>query len=390
MATTSVSSSLSSKPTSILRRNGNERSNSQTSVSFKASLDKFCQPNRNHDSDDMYDSDGQEHSIVQPNDRLKEDRINEREIDKIDPEGFQGEEKHSHDLSLKKEAGVLDYPVEAFNMDEEREGGEGFFDGDTYVFRREKKEQDAWLDGLDEKDTIALPSQPPELSTDDATDERTKEETCGDLAKLLMPGESVLSALKRHGEILKKEKKRKVIEKSSRDYIVKDDKPNANKSVSAAGLMVAQISDMADQLFTRGDLEAYERNRSDLLKMAGIQDDGSSKKRSYFEISQDKEVKREQSSTTGKKFQWEYRGNEDNKVHGPFTTEQMIHWISKGYFVKEQAVDTRKIIKESAKDETTDDADDLISDLLEDDDEQKSDNEEEWVKSDKIDFSLYL
>jgi hypothetical protein len=40
-------------------------------------------------------------------------------------------------------------PVEPFNMDAEKESGLGYFDGDTYIFRKKvvEGEEDAWLDG---------------------------------------------------------------------------------------------------------------------------------------------------------------------------------------------------------------------------------------------------
>ena len=43
-------------------------------------------------------------------------------------------------------------PIEPFNMTSEREDGSGYFDGDTYVFRRgnPEEEEDAWLDNLDQ------------------------------------------------------------------------------------------------------------------------------------------------------------------------------------------------------------------------------------------------
>ena len=50
-------------------------------------------------------------------------------------------------------------PVEPFNLKAEREGGEGYFDGDSYVFRKLEdggraldEEPDPWLDGLGGRD----------------------------------------------------------------------------------------------------------------------------------------------------------------------------------------------------------------------------------------------
>ena len=67
-------------------------------------------------------------------------------------DGFQGEEVADEKFSLSASNESGDCPIEPFNLKSEREDGEGYFDGDTYVFRRGKgdEEEDAWLDNLND------------------------------------------------------------------------------------------------------------------------------------------------------------------------------------------------------------------------------------------------
>ncbi|KAL3789756.1 hypothetical protein HJC23_006749 [Cyclotella cryptica] len=89
---------------------------------------------------------------------------------------------------------------------------------------------------------------------------------------------------------------------------------------------------------------------------------------------------------------WEYKLNEDGAIHGPFTSRQMLEWTSCGYFVGASAVDIRQVGSGKAGDvnEKTD-VDDLMADLMEDEEvsEEKT-RSNEWMRSDAVDFNLYL
>jgi hypothetical protein len=55
--------------------------------------------------------------------------------------------------SLMAETDDNDIPIEPFNMKAESTDGTGYFEGDTYVFRKIKNvETDAWLESLDNAD----------------------------------------------------------------------------------------------------------------------------------------------------------------------------------------------------------------------------------------------
>ena len=118
---------------------------------------------------------------------------------------------------------------------------------------------------------------------------------------------------------------------------------------------------------------------------------------------------------------WEYKGNEDGVIHGPYTSRQMLDWTSCGYFVGDSSVDIRRVLVRDppgvtstpgngtidgndAEDDVKADVDDLMADLLEDDDSDNADTikeescvtdadtnkESSWSRSDRVDFSLYL
>jgi CD2 antigen cytoplasmic tail-binding protein 2 len=112
--------------------------------------------------------------------------------------------------------------------------------------------------------------------------------------------------------------------------------------------------------------------------------------------------------------EWEYMGNEDGQVHGPFSTADMIGWTQAGYFIGDQAVQVRSIIttSDAATNNNNNQAslqDDLLADLMDDDDDQQ-DGEHvngsktsssatttpptvvrgEWVSSNQVRFASYV
>ena len=98
---------------------------------------------------------------------------------------------------------------------------------------------------------------------------------------------------------------------------------------------------------------------------------------------------------------WEYRGSADGAIHGPYTSRQMLEWTSCGYFVGESAVDIRKVgsseeTSSGAKENLKTDVDDLLADLDDDDDgDEKAETQTategaSWMRSDRVDFSLYI
>jgi hypothetical protein len=117
-------------------------------------------------------------------------------------------------------------------------------------------------------------------------------------------------------------------------------------------------------------------------------------------------------NSSSKGTEWEYRGNEDYAIHGPYKTEQMLEWIKAGYFIGPMAVDVRMIngvtvtvtaVTDAATASNNTSTEEVVDDLLGDLDSD-DDNEDgvkagergvdatvpEWQRSDEIDFSMYL
>ena len=366
-------------------------------------------------------------------------------------------------------------PVEPFNLKAEREGGEGYFDGDTYVFRRLEEggramdeEPDAWLDELGGRDAndgqagggtggIARLSnakttkkKQPTLDLDDVS----HEELCSRIAALLAGDkETVARGLKRYGDVIARDRKRrqKLAKKRRRGAGNKDggeeagedgmdaqgkttDEDDGAGGVAAAQRALSDLTDLADAVLMGGDGEVYSRTKEELVRMSSVADTnveedhlaGHKRKRNYFggaggdandddkgdgSTSKMAKVAGGAPVQADKKapVQWEYRGNQDQQIHGPYTTEQMLGWIQAGYFVGEAAVDVRRVASANGvgggagndaaakKAAETATADDLMADLMDSDDDEggeaakvETDAANEWQRSDKVDFNSYL
>lgn len=389
-------------------------------------------------------------------------------------------------------AGNASCPVEPFNMDAEKEGGMGYFDGDTYVFRQNKKpidgEEDAWLDGSSDDEeggsgkagggilnSTAVWKPPSKSKTDDPSKRKAKfvseddspEQLGRRLATLLQSdNETVMTALTRYGttirdlqsqqqSIEKKSqlKRRKRKSKSTHGAKEDGDSTSDKKALDAEASFedgsnpdvmkelkrkmeqtretVEELTEITDALLFGGETEAYELTKMDWIhryKLAEYFPNSSlaqPKRPNSFDIEQAHTQKKsrvgyfdtdinntddnsEQQRTASPKppmceVTWEYKGNEDGIIHGPYTSRQMLEWITCGYFIGESAVDIRRVGSASVSNKSKDgddakaDVDDLMADLLDDDDDDEvapkknaSSTTSCWMRSDEVDFSSYL
>ena len=290
-------------------------------------------------------------------------------------------------------------PIEPFNMNAEREDGEGYFDGETYVFRRNRDEgeEDAWLDNLD--DEKITPSdgmasfavrRSDNSDTNTQDDNLTKDEIYLQIIELLgFEDETVIQALGRYGNIIKRERKNN------------NDTSNRSSSAKRALDRLTELSNVMMMKFEESMI--YEKSKKDIVESLKSFSTAISKKRaSYFDSENDQSVKE---STEVKKrkganenatqpIMWAYKGNQDNEIHGPYTSRQMLDWINAGYFVGSMAVDVYKVdAKDSKEQENNEKAvDDLLGDLEDSDDDSHSNEDKniEWMRSDQIDFSSYI
>ena len=330
-------------------------------------------------------------------------------------------------------------PVEPFNMDAEKEGGLGYFDGDTYIFRKNRVEgeEDAWLDGVEDENEEETSNTKGGLDSmsiwkpkDGVSDGRRKasryvndgesqEEIGARIVALLEKEETVMMALRRHGSTLrhlqqreqKLQKKNGLKKRKAKTGSVEQNSHNdgldeVKNEIKQIRETVEELTELADALLFEGETDAYDLTKADWIHRFKL--DGNAKRPAAESLTNGATVKKSRHnyfggnaaastaapSTTDTTTQnsnkleqaimWEYKGNEDGSIHGPFTSKQMLEWTSCGYFVGDSAVDIRQI----GKTEDKTDADDLMADLMDDDDEKTEANE--WMRSDAVDFNAYL
>lgn len=312
-----------------------------------------------------------------PNKKAKKDERNLDELDDVDewqPESEEDQLRHRRyqqqrrnhraDDSLE-ETEITDtttlasegVAIEPFHMDNERNDGSGYFEGDTYVFRRNQEASDAWLESIGEDTAdVSRIKQSTSLTTVSENSEWSDQDLYAKiLPNLLSPtsktDETVTQALVRYGRLL------------------------TNKSASPTNRQtwkdaLEDITEASSELFSRGKTDVYDLPRStvrDRLPKPVVT--------------------------------WEYQGRQDRQIHGPYTTAQMQGWIQQGFFVGDSAVLVRTTsTKTEAPKPKPSMQDDLLSDLLDDDDEgdekePAADKVEkpggEWKMSDRVDFSDY-
>lgn len=323
-------------------------------VSYKQSPAKRSRMSRptNDDDDDEWeasDDEDDEHARAIHQAHLK------RRYRDIDDGDDNDNDKDNAMTSLAAE-GIA---IEPFHMKQEQNDGTGFFDGDTYVFRRDNKEEtDAWLDSLPESSsaTTTVRSNKRIAARDDASDNMDQIEPTqlyANMIPLVSESETVLKAIARYGNSMKR-----------------TPKGDCNTMAHDA---LNTLTTASNSLLLRGQVDIYEMTVQDLINL--MPPEKIPADTLAFDHTKD--------------FQWEYEGRHDGKIHGPFTTSDMLAWIQAGYFVGESAVNVRTVTKKKIPKSMHDD---LMDDLMGDDDDQNASVEYErgkWVSSDQINFERY-
>ena len=288
--------------------------------------------------------------------------------------------------------------IEPFNMEQEKNDGSGYFDGDTYIFRRNKDdgEPDAWLDSLNENDGQRTTSK----STDDDSNEESNDELTNPMdewkpealyAKILpfvSDTETITQAIVRYGNIIKRNKgeKKKKKNDANGDTSGKSNDDEKNASTSMAQQALNDLTEASNALLLQGHVDIYQKTRTDLLKLLPSTTTIATQQKGDIPV------------------KWEYQGSQDGKIHGPYTTQEMMGWIKAGYFVGPSAVKIRTVRPKTKQQEGSEAKEqlssaelqnDMLSDLMDDDDDdgKKSSVDElvkgEWLMSDQVDFSKY-
>lgn len=259
-------------------------------------------------------------------DELEDDDDDDREAT-VFKRNIEGEEEESNEKF--NEAGV---PIEPFNMRNEREGG--FIDENmNYVFKKEEEEVDAWVSGLDEatlEEAIGQAAmaekkkaakQAAEDDKEDDLEFKSESQLKIELLTFMQPGETISSTLKRLSgkPVLKNHIQGEVKRRTApgKQHAAAD-LNDQNKKLSAAQQnkiarenksQIDRVTDLADHLISSGLTGIYSMT---------------------YEAIHASTVK------------WEYKGADD-KIYGPFTSQQISEWKSQGFFSGPTSVLMRRV-----------------------------------------------
>lgn len=229
--------------------------------------------------------------------------------------------------------------LDAFNMKTEQE--EGRFDAQGNFVRKAADpdaQHDSWLEGLSKKDM---------KKAKEAADKRHEEMfkkaieddavLTSDVLKGLIPhlerGETVLEALARLGKgQAKKKPKWQAKNKAKRNGVdamdVDAEKEAEDPTEMRRREAVESITNAANQLLTRGQLDVYDAEREVLMRQY---------RRETGEdwIDRPVEAHEEGPNDSMELKQWEYRwsdARDGGETHGPYDGAMMVSWNDAGYF----------------------------------------------------------
>jgi CD2 antigen cytoplasmic tail-binding protein 2 len=404
--------------------------NNKRSVRFSESTDAMPPTKRSrpiNDDDDGGDDDDNDRKLAAKpliKKKKKEDRMNEDELDDIDDwKGDDDDDDNIADVDIPSEKQLLEakrqrrqqrdsefnsgdthidaetslasegVQIEPFHMRNEETDGTGYFDGDTFVFRRNDQdgdEPDAWADSLRDEngnpttDLAKVPATSTSVtsrSAQDELDDLTKEQLYERILPLVSDTETVARAIRRYGQLVKHRHK----QKQKRGTAAKDDNEN-----DVAKSSLDDLTGVSNALLLKGEVNIYDTTRESILRMLP-----SSPKNAAAAAAAESEIP--------KNVTWEYMGNQDNQLHGPFTSEQMLAWTKSGYFVGAQRVKIRYIHHQQPDQEKEEVStkDDLLADLMDDDEEEEPPSKKtktansvvvrgEWMWSNEVDYQKYL
>ena len=335
---------------------------------------------RKEDDDDNQDNDGivpSEHDLLEAKRRRRQKRT----------EGVDGTSTTIDDTTSLATEGIA---IEPFHMRREESDGAGYFDGDTYVWRKNDPNEtpDAWLDSLNDdannnKSSSAIAYSVPKAARKEreplgeSMDDLSKEQLYKKILPLISGTETITQAVRRYGKICKQNQQRK-----NDDGGATSSKEEAYK---AAKTCLDELTGCANALLLKGEVDIYDTRRQTILsKHVPLTEFTGEEEEKKIAAPQQKQPPAD----------WEYMGNQDGKIHGPYTTEQMMGWMKAGYFVGQQKVKIRTIRKKELSTE-----EDLLNDLMDDDEEEedRGNNSDvantikgDWQWSDEINMASYL
>ncbi|XP_041092878.1 LOW QUALITY PROTEIN: CD2 antigen cytoplasmic tail-binding protein 2 [Polyodon spathula] len=307
-----------------------------------------------------------------------------KKYDILDHDDIEGQESATVDV----DEGVRITP---FNLNDEME--EGHFDSEgNYFLKKEEQIRDHWLDNIDWVQIKERPNVPRNVAklaakrrVDDqeegkgkrgeeeeeeermeegeqaeeerkeAEEEDSEEEALGQadrkaliqgMIRLMLPGETVVNALRRLGG-LKKERTRQWRKKKGGE----EEEEEGKKSEGGDKALLERLTGLADRLVACGEYEIYQHTFEKLAhqlkimeKEGGDEDDGDEDDDDLDAFAEkidesknggkEKESGRERKTGMDEEVMWEYRwdNKENSEMYGPFTSQQMQGWQDEGYF----------------------------------------------------------
>merc|ERR1719343_680814 len=173
--------------------------------------------------------------------------------------------------------------------------------------------------------------------------------------------ESIMDAIRRYGNFVTT----KSNSKNRRKQPKQQQTDETSRRIKISKSNIDNLTGAANALLLKGEVDIYDKTKRDILR--GFP---SLMKQVYGNVDT-------MTSLKTSNLKWEYQGNEDSQLHGPYTTEQIIAWVRSGYFVGTQRVKIRTIcIQKHSVEEKVEPQppteDDLLADLMDNEDIDKA------------------
>ncbi|RDI82601.1 hypothetical protein Vi05172_g7307 [Venturia inaequalis] len=231
----------------------------------------------------------------------------------------------------KKHAPKLD----AFNMRSENEEGR-FDETGNYIRKANDPEgrHDLWLEGVSKKDMkkakdAADKREEERRAKNRADDALLTSDLLSALIRKLDKGETTLEALARLGRGAPKKKPKWANKNKNKKQNADEDMDidaTEDPAETQRKATVEEITEAADQLLTRGQVEIYDQEREILMRQYRRETGEDWKDPAAQNDDDDEEPKT-----------WEYRwadGREGEVIHGPYDGLTMRAWNEAGYFLE--------------------------------------------------------
>lgn len=278
----------------------------------------------------------------------------DEEVD--DDDGVKDDEKYvlrEEDLEGQEEA-TIDFDegikITPFNLKEEME--EGHFDAEgNYFEKKEEVIRDEWLDSLDWVKIKERGEQFQNYISDDkfedADEPAVQINTMKDILGIILPGETVLKALRRLGG---KESGRS--SSASARWQPKGKKPKAldDSSTQEDKQQLLKLTELADYLLQKGNFSIYqdtyeklahkvkikqesqqEADEDDALEAAFRQGGGEGEETAMETDSSDN-TKTESAKDDEVYWQYKWENTKSATVYGPYSSTYMLIWNQQGCF----------------------------------------------------------